>query len=102
MASSSRLTVDNIARYCAGEELSDCELEAELDQIEPESDEEGLEARITDDEEEYRVQNLLDVAYSQFSSATDTPAERDSLLFLDPDMSKCSYWLTYWLTQLDS
>ena len=87
MASSSRLTVDSVARYCTGEGLSDTELEAELDELEAESDEEGLESRISDDEEKDRVQNLLQGAYSRVSTSCPMPADRDSLLLLDPDIS---------------
>ena len=52
MASSSKLTLDSVVRYCSGEGLSDTELKAELDELQVESDEEGLEARINDEEED--------------------------------------------------
>lgn len=90
MAFTSRLTTDRIARYCAGDELSDHELEAELDQIGVESNEEDLNTGFCDDSDDNIVQNLLNGAYSQVAAVTSTPAERDSLLYLDPDMSKLS------------
>ena len=40
MASSSKLTLDSVVKYCSGEGLSDTELEAELDELEVESDKE--------------------------------------------------------------
>ena len=83
MASTSRLTTDIIARYCAGDELSDHELEAELDQIEVESDENDLDTGVCGDSDDI-IQNSLDGAYSQVAAVASTPAERDSLLYLDP------------------
>ena len=62
MASTFRLTIDDIARYCAGEELSDHELETEMDQIEVESDEEDLDTGVCDDSEDI-IKSLLDGAY---------------------------------------
>ena len=52
MASTSKLTKDIIASYFAGDELSDRELEAELDQIDVESDEEELDTRFCSDDDD--------------------------------------------------
>ena len=43
---------------------------------------------MNEDAEEDRVQNLLQGAYSQQTASCSMPAERDSLLLLDPDLGK--------------
>lgn len=88
MASTSRVDLDSVVRYCTEEALSDSEMERELDEIEIPSDEEELESGISEDAEVDRVQNLLQEAYSQMSASCSMPVERDSLLLLDPDISK--------------
>ena len=88
MASSSRIGLDSVVRYCTGEGLSDSELENELDEMEVESDDEELESGMNEEAEEGRVQNLLQRAYSQQTASCSMPAERDSLLLLDPDLGK--------------
>ena len=69
MASTSRLTIDDIARYCTGEELSDHELVIEMDQLEVESDEEDLDTGVCDDSVDNIIKNLLDGAYSQVAAS---------------------------------
>ena len=70
MASTSKLTTDIIARYYAGDDFSDHELEAEL---EVESDED-LDTGLCGDSDDDIVQNLLDGAYSQVAAITSTSA----------------------------
>ena len=88
MASGSSISLDSVVRYCTGEGLSDMELENELDEMEVESDDEELESGMNEDAEDDRVQNLLQGAYSLQTASCSMPAERDSLLLLDPDLGK--------------
>ncbi len=88
MASSSRIGLDSVVRYCTGEGLSVSELENELDEMEVESDDKEQESGMNEDAEEDRVQNLLQGAYSLQTASCSMPAERDSLLLLDPDLGK--------------
>ena len=84
MESRRTISLNDAAAFCMGESLSDSDLEDELRQLDEQYD---SEMDMDDDNDEAeRVENLLCGAYSSSQpSHTATPAERDSLLNLDPD-----------------
>ena len=104
MASLARLSVEDIAGYCAGDMLSDASLEDQLRQLEDQEcseldSDDGSDpgGHYSEDEDEERIEAMLAGAYGHSSTAgpSTVPSERNSLLHLDPDLN-CKLFSLVW------
>ena len=95
MAGLARLSVENIAGYCAGGSLSDASIE---DQLRPLEEQECFELHSegskpggvsSEDEDDDSIEAMLVGAYSHPLTAgpSTMPSNRGSLLLLDPDLN---------------
>ena len=93
MAGLARLSVEDIAGYCAGDSLSDASIEDQLleeqecFELDSERSEPGGDS--SEDEDDDRIEAMLVGVYSRPSIAgpSTTPSNRDSQLLLDPDLN---------------
>jgi len=97
MAGLAKLSIEDIAGYCAGESLSDASMEVQLRQLEEQEcseldddDRSEYGGDSCDEEDDHRIEAMIVEAYNHPSTVagpSTLPSERDSLLQLDPDFN---------------